>query len=465
MKQNYISMTIGLALLFASAGVAQTDNNRQPSSAAHISQSAATPGDDGKFHASQPSAQGGGCDSLKTTFAMGNSNAGAMFDVRANLELTVTFIDAILYGTTGTVYIYTRPGTHVGHENSSAGWTLADSAQITLTTSDSLYRLPIFVDYHMNAGDTAAFYVTTDGANISMDYTDGIAVGNLLSQDIYLKAFEGTGKSYPFANSFTPRNFNGVINYCPTGFPPCQTTATTYAGGNGLDGNMFDLSSDYDITINAFYGNINGTGNMRIFYHTGTYVGTETNSAAWTLLDSAIVVSTGTGAPTFIPITVNLPVAAGQTMAFYITGDGVTTAVDYTNGTSAGNVYTFDGVISIHEGAGVGYPFTTNTAPRVWNGSVDYCLGITGTEELETAAASMSVYPNPASENATLASKQPFNNATVIICDVTGRVVETIANVNGSSVRVNTAALSGGVYFFSVSEGGQLTGNGKFIVQ
>lgn len=476
MRNSYLK-NAGRALFCAALTISTlgaqntTDFPRVNVTAPEGPQSQLTVGDDGRTHAYTPNSenntQGGGCDSILTTLAMGNSNGGIMFDVVPVLDLKVTFIDAVLYGSTGWVYIYQRAGSHVTHEASPAGWNLVDSVQMTLTNQDSLYRIPIYVNYEILAGDTAAFYVTGNN-NISVDYTNGTAVGMVYAQDPGMKVLEGTGITFPFAGSYTPRQFNGIINYCLSGLEPCLSTASTYAGGNGYDGNMFDITSNNDITINGFSGNINGTGFMKIYYHMGTYVGTEANASAWTFVDSVNVTSAGAGIPTYIPITCNILVPAGSTVAIYITGTQTGADVNYTNGTAVGNVFMTDGVIAIKEGQGQPYGFNVGITPRIWNGTVHYCLGITGIEsEAAQQGVSSTLYPNPVTGISTLniVTPQPLQNAQVVITDVAGRVVETKANVSSNNVEIDGATMNAGIYFYTVYEGGVALTTGKFIVE
>jgi len=150
---------------------------------------------------------------------------------------------------------------------------------------------------------------------------------------------------------------------------------TTFAGGNGSNGNMFDIVAINEVTIDGFDGNLDaGTGDVYIYYKSGTYVGNETNSAAWTLIGSTSVTSSGAGSPTTIPIPVDVTIPTGQTYAFFVYTD---VGNDYTNGSSAGNVYVQDANIQILEGCGKGSPlFTGGTySPRVFNGIVNYSYG------------------------------------------------------------------------------------------
>ncbi|MDQ3109578.1 MAG: hypothetical protein M3R17_06750, partial [Bacteroidota bacterium] len=205
MKTNYFSdfsrSLFAFALLFSTSAFAQNVTRdkalpaRNYEAAPHISATMQT-GDDGAQHLFSPGAgvgtQGVTCDSLKTTFVGGNGNDGIMFDVVAVQNIDISFIDIVLNGSSDYIYIYHRTGTHVGYESSAAGWTV-DSAQVNVTTQDSLYRVPIYLDLAVNTNDTMAFYVTGTSSAF-VDYTDGVNVGNVYSQDFGMKILEGTGQ-------------------------------------------------------------------------------------------------------------------------------------------------------------------------------------------------------------------------------------------------------------------------------
>jgi hypothetical protein len=137
-----------------------------------------------------------------------------MFDVYAVNTVTIRCFEANLYaGTTANYEIWYRPGTHVGFQNNSAGWTQLGTASAVTSAGNNLpTALPIPVNVTIPAGMTYAFYITNDfGGGTS--YTDGTAVGNYLAGDANLTVYEGVGKSYPFGLTFTVRNFNGTIFY------------------------------------------------------------------------------------------------------------------------------------------------------------------------------------------------------------------------------------------------------------
>jgi len=153
----------------------------------------------------------------------------------------------------------------------------------------------------------------------------------------------------------------------------CDSLGTTFAGGNGHDGNMFDVVMLAGKTISFFEGHITGNGNMAIYYKMGTFVGSETNSAAWTFIDSAMVTSAGAGVPTYLNIPINLFFAAGDTVAFYVTGTISGATVNYTNGITQGALFSANAAMQIYEGIGLAYPFGASFTPRVWNGIINYC--------------------------------------------------------------------------------------------
>ena len=156
---------------------------------------------------------------------------------------------------------------------------------------------------------------------------------------------------------------------------------TTYAGGNGQSGNMFEVNAlnAAGVTIRSFNVNTNSStvGDFEVYTLAGNYAGNENNAAAWTLVGSATgVPCAGFGVATALPICVNVFVASGTTQSFYVTHSD-TNIVAYTNGTAAGAVYASNADLEFIEGSGHAYPFAANFTPRVWNGEIFYDIGDT----------------------------------------------------------------------------------------
>ncbi|MCC7429894.1 immune inhibitor A [bacterium] len=163
-----------------------------------------------------------------------------------------------------------------------------------------------------------------------------------------------------------------------------QTLVVTYASGNSSAGAMFDLVALTDITITSFDGHFDpGTYNVEIWKKTalGTYQGSLTNQADWTLVGSTTGLISSSlaaddGTPTPIPIPINVSVTNGTTQAFYVTvaPGSPSASLNYTNGTTVGTVYAQNSDLQFIQGHGGSY-FSLSFSPRVWNGTVHYTSG------------------------------------------------------------------------------------------
>ncbi len=148
-----------------------------------------------------------------------------------------------------------------------------------------------------------------------------------------------------------------------------DTLSTSYTGGNGCSGgSMFNVTAlTGGITIKAFNINTDLTTSVsvNVYYKAGTYLGSETSSAAWTLLGTYTATGQGTNVPTTLAVD-DIVIPAGQTYGIYLNFDA--------NYTSASNTYT-DGTIEISVGAGLCGLFSSVNAGRDFNGAVIYTGG------------------------------------------------------------------------------------------
>ncbi|MEW6470629.1 MAG: T9SS type A sorting domain-containing protein, partial [Bacteroidota bacterium] len=335
--------------------------------------------------------------------------------------------------------------------------------------------------------DTAAVTVTVSGgplaATSSTPATCGVFDGTA--------TVNATGGTPPYSYLWNTGNttqtvtglFSGTYSVCVTdgyGCVTCDTVSvgstttnlqTIFTGGNGQDGNMFDVTALSTIQIVSMDGNLDDAassgagGNMLIYYKAGTHVGFETNQSAWTLAGTAFVNPSGTGIPTPIPIALNITISAGQTYAFYVTGDNSGCDVDYTNGTNFGSPAAADANLQILEGIGKAYPFGTNypsTGPpgsRIWNGRIHYCTGPVGIENV--LSTGLSVYPNPSSGTFTISGLPA--DSKIKVMNLFGEVVFEQKAVSADEViRLDQPA---GIYIYSVSDESGNTGTGKIVIE
>ncbi|MFM7079196.1 MAG: T9SS type A sorting domain-containing protein [Bacteroidota bacterium] len=209
------------------------------------------------------------------------------------------------------------------------------------------------------------------------------------------------GTALGTGSSFTTNVANTTTFYAAStvgGGPPTPLT-TTFQAGNGFDGNMFDITAINTITIDSIAGNFNvGSGTAEVWYRVGSYQGFTGSNAGWIQAGTAAYTSTGNGAPgTTINANLNITIPAGQTYGIYVHASG---GVQYTNGTTVGNLYVSDANIQVFEGHGGAY-FNLVNQPRIFNGRIMYSAGCESARTPVVAtvntAPSISISANPPS--------------------------------------------------------------------
>lgn len=155
--------------------------------------------------------------------------------------------------------------------------------------------------------------------------------------------------------------------------------ATPYAGGNSQRGVMFNITAGASsITITGFDCALTSSpaSPFEIYYKTGTFIGSETNAAAWTLAGSDTgIVSTSTTAGTPLPIPLSITIPANTTYGFYITSTSSNAGVRYSNGASNSVTIVSNADLTLTGGAGKAYPFGATYNNRLANCTVHYYKG------------------------------------------------------------------------------------------
>lgn len=178
--------------------------------------------------------------------------------------------------------------------------------------------------------------------------------------------------------------------------PAQSSLTTTWAGGNGQSGNMFDLDATSSVQVLSLDCNlIAGTWTVQVYAVTGggSYLGKETDPTAWTLVDtfSGVTSTAGNVATALPPLSQPVAVTPGSKQGVYVTLSAGGT-MNYSNGTTEGAVFATDGVLTFYEGKGVIHPFGVHYAPRVWNGTIHYApLGVQPDYQVNQPGASLDV--------------------------------------------------------------------------
>lgn len=183
--------------------------------------------------------------SLTTIFTGGNGHAGNMFDLQASTCAAVTGFDVNVEPGTWSMQVFVRQGGYAGFENNAGAWSLLGSATITSAGTNVPTFLPIG-GLTMQPNVPYGIYVTADNSG-AINYTNGANVYD----NGTLRLTAGVGKSYPFANTFTPRTWNGTVYY-----DLCRTD-----GINDGRINRFDLAAP----VAVYADNVDGKPGLVIY--------------------------------------------------------------------------------------------------------------------------------------------------------------------------------------------------------
>lgn len=174
-----------------------------------------------------------------------------------------------------------------------------------------------------------------------------------------------------------------VISFGVTYAQDTGSLSTGVTTNGGREGAFFDLTAGPDpVTITGFEITRVGSGEVRVYYKPGTYVGYETNAGAWTLLGSQVVTGGSGFIQTLYPLNVGgVTIPAGVTYGFLIWAPGYAgTGVQAIRYQTEATLTMSNPQLTLTAGAGssggsTDNPFDGFIANRVWRGTVFYRYG------------------------------------------------------------------------------------------
>jgi M6 family metalloprotease-like protein len=344
---------------------------------------------------------------LVAGFAAGSGGAGNMFDVVAKKDLVVTEFAIHSYATTMiNVEVWSKLGSFQGSENSSSNWQMIKSDTVLGKGlgQGTHVRIP---NIGMNTREVRAFYITVASGG-TLAYTKGQAPGAAYVSNDDIQIMEGIGKAYPFGATYTNRKWNGILMYevgqvttiAPTSStslastpslnpfnPPSidpsftkQSLTTTWKGGTGQDGNMFDILPTKNVMITGFdlHLTYKQETTVEIFTKVDSFRGYENVCANWTRVAHVVLVGQGTGSATSVPPRSFDPIYSERfrVRSFYITVvSSQQGGMRYTvgNGTVGSPIARDDSLI-VFGGIGKNYPCKNTFQDRIWNGAIQYTI-------------------------------------------------------------------------------------------
>jgi hypothetical protein len=405
---------------------------------------------------------------LETTFHGSNGNNGAMFDISSTdgvheIQIVALDVHSNLIQADCPITVYGRPGTHVGFENSTVGWSLLVNTTVecrgfgerTIIPWTAFQEIPI-----LKGGDSYAFYTMMPTPN--MRYINGQEVGAIYSSNEFINIHEGTGVADSFGGTdqsfVSPRVWNGVVIYELTNHELANRTefvqgcdsdlTTSYDDNLGSYGNMFDVaahSTAIEVHGVDFYTDLIEPVTYEIFTRPGSYKAgmylerslrdderngidenaTYTNvenmrSLNWTLVKRGTTIGRGSGQGTpvrnFVPF--NVPPSSVQ--GFYVTLTQADVryrdiSVDRPDA-KVGDTYFDNDDLEIQIGVSVGtYPGGgVYYGPRVWSGAIVYTADHACPSEVPSAAPSRtpSIAPSEIASEVPSLGVPDFGNCT-----------------------------------------------------
>ncbi|MFO0479543.1 MAG: S8 family serine peptidase [Bacteroidota bacterium] len=115
------------------------------------------------------------------------------------------------------------------------------------------------------------------------------------------------------------------------------------------------------------------------------------------------------------------------------------------NATSVG---TYSGSLTFVNGDVANSPFSVNISGTVTANTV-------GLNEM-TYEKGISIYPNPANNKLNVSTITNFNNASISLYDVTGKLVMKKNNIDGQTQNIDISQYSSGLYFVEINQGGDI---------
>lgn len=267
-----------------------------------------------------------------------NGNGGVFMNLQSsNGPLTLTGFDVPVEGAPGTsvlVEVWVRSGSYVGFTDSSAGWTLTQTATGVAQGNTVNTPFALTAPIVLAPGEVTAVYLHSVTPGSGMRYTGtGANPPRTTWSNTDLTLFSDLARTgnVAFAGSvFSPRTFSGAIRY--------TNALQTAPANNGSGGVFLDLqATDRPLTVTGFdlpLGSSAGIDtSFEVWTRSGSYVGQTSGSAGWTLTQTISAVSAEAGTLTRVLLSAPIRVSPSQITAVYLHSITVGSGIRYT-GTS-----------------------------------------------------------------------------------------------------------------------------------
>ncbi len=183
--------------------------------------------------------------------------------------------------------------------------------------------------------------------------------------------FLGTGNSLNITSPTATTTYYAQASASATS----GTLTTIIPGTNSQLGAMLDIKPLVNMTLTGFdfVPVSTGTYTVSVYYKVGTLVGSETNSSAWTLLQTATNISTTANTPYTITFSSPPALTANQVYGFYVVRTGSSNSIRYHTTSSFGALYSSNSELEAYQGKGTSGLFGGSMfSPRTLSGKFRY---------------------------------------------------------------------------------------------
>ena len=234
------------------------------------------------------------------------------------------------------------------------------------------------------------------------------------------------------------------------------------------DGNTWVPMSMTGIPSNAYLGDnvfIKGGNVMSLW---ATYTGTTSAYTMCTFNGATWTATTSTGLP---PNVFNTCTNCGNYAAdskyfvqgtdlYYMTNRGLFKSPDNGATFSPFNTGFYPGVITSRMATDGVKLYAATEGNSIWTNAIP--TGLTTNAKLNEA---VTIYPNPATTQATISYNEEVANGKVVITDMLGALVQEVALPAGSNkVEISTSKLNSGIYFYTIISDGKKSTTQKLMI-
>ncbi len=242
----------------------------------------------------------------------------------------------------------------------------------------------------------------------------------------------------------------------------CDSLVSPCVETNSGSGFYLELEAASNTLIESFatLSQNSGTVDVQIHYKQGTYVGFESNDAAWTSVGTTTGFSpvTALSCPipaTTIPIPVNICLVAGQRYSFYIFKNGGGASMEFSKQIPEGDTVVSDGTLTLYSGKGtadfVAFQGSFLRDSGSFQGNIQYSCGCTPSSiNSNSNSLTVTAYPVPAKDFVTFNWNTSQEKNTIMkIYTTDGKLTEEQQlPLQATSYQLNTSNYKPGNYLF-----------------